>query len=486
MKKESQKESEIEDRPTGATDEDRFTTRDLVILITVLSGAFMVALDFFIVLIALPSIQKSLNASSADLQLVIAGYAVANAAALITGGRLGDIYGRRRLFVIGMVAFTFFSLACGLSTSAHALVLCRFLQGLAGALLMPQVLAHLSSNFSGLKRQRAFASYAMAMGVAGISGQLLGGALIEMSAVELGWRMCFFINIPVGIAATVVGHIVLQERVTPSAIDLDIVGMLLVGIGVSSLVWLLTAGREVDSLGVDVGLLLLCAACAAVLWHHQPWLERNDHRPMLSPLLLRRSGFLLGAVIVLVFYSGLASYYFVLGLHLQNTMHLSPLHAGMLFGVLGAAFFVSSMLSPKIQKRVGGNSISWGAAILGSGHFLQLIVFETGLDVWYMLPALAIEGFGIGMVVSPLFARVLLSVPSLSAGVASGVLSTMQSIGNALGVAVIALAYSPAPDQTAPRILQAGFGLSMLCLSLLSAVVCVLASRFTRRVTVAG
>ncbi|HSB99588.1 MAG TPA: MFS transporter, partial [Burkholderiaceae bacterium] len=199
-------------------------TRALVIL----AGAFMVVLDFFIVLVALPSIARDLAATPGQLQLIVAGYGIANAAGLIAGGKLGDLLGRRRMFLAGMALFGVTSVACGLAASGLALVLARFAQGAAGALLHPQVLALLGLNFPGDKRARAFAAYAMAMGLAGVAGQLLGGALIEANVADTGWRACFFINAPVALLAIAVGLKVLDRESTPASHkQLDVWGMVL-------------------------------------------------------------------------------------------------------------------------------------------------------------------------------------------------------------------------------------------------------------------
>ena len=187
------------------------TLLDSARLLVILAGAFMVALDFFIVLVALPSIASEIAATPGQLQLIVAGYGIANAAGLIAGGKLGDLFGRRQMFLGGMALFGATSVACGLATSGLMLVLMRFAQGASGALLHPQVLALLGLNFPGAKRARAFAAYAMAMGLAGVMGQVLGGALIEMDFAGTGWRSCFFINAPIALVAIVLGTQLLER-----------------------------------------------------------------------------------------------------------------------------------------------------------------------------------------------------------------------------------------------------------------------------------
>src|SRR5262245_13022702 len=223
--------------PAATTASARLTWLDNARLLLILAGAFMVVLDFFIVLVALPSIAADLAATPGQLQLIVAGYGIANAAGLIAGGKLGDLFGRRRMFFAGMALFGATSVACGLATSGLMLVLMRFAQGASGALLHPQVLALLGLNFPGDKRARAFAAYAMAMGLAGVAGQLLGGALIEIDFAGTGWRSCFFINAPIAIAAVLFGAQLLDKETPPSqAREVDLGGMVLTAAALTCLI----------------------------------------------------------------------------------------------------------------------------------------------------------------------------------------------------------------------------------------------------------
>src|SRR5215831_4622807 len=180
-------------------------------LLVVLAGTFMTYLDFFIVNVALPSIQGRLRAGPAAIQLVVAGFGLAFAVGMITGGRLGDLYGRRRMFMTGLALFTLTSAACGLAPSAGLLIGARVLQGAAGALMTPQVLAIIGIVYAGSRRDRAFAAYGLAMGFAGVLGQLLGGAIITASVGGSGWRGIFLINVPVGLTAMVLARRVIPE-----------------------------------------------------------------------------------------------------------------------------------------------------------------------------------------------------------------------------------------------------------------------------------
>ncbi|WP_261561446.1 MFS transporter, partial [Frankia tisae] len=209
----------------------------------VLAGTFVTFLDFFIVNVALPSIETDLDAGSATLSLVVAGYGLTFAVGMITWGRLGDLYGRRRMFLAGLALFTLTSAACGLAPSAEVLVVARFLQGAAGALLTPQVLAILGTLYAGQRRGPAFAAYGFAMGIAGVLGQLIGGALIEADLAGAGWRAVFLINVPVGLLALPAARRVLPESRGPRA-RLDLAGAALVSAAATLLVLPLVEGRE--------------------------------------------------------------------------------------------------------------------------------------------------------------------------------------------------------------------------------------------------
>lgn len=422
------------------------TVLDRVRLLVILAGAFMVVLDFFIVLVALPSIANDIAATPGQLQLIVAGYGIANAAGLIAGGKLGDLFGRRQMFLVGMGLFGIASVACGLSSSGLALVLLRFAQGAAGALLHPQVLALLGLNFPGEKRPRAFAAYAMAMGLAGVAGQLLGGALIELDLAGTGWRSCFFINAPIAMAAIVFGaRLLAADRPTAGSRQVDLWGMVLTAAALTCLIVPLTYGREALSMASNVALFIGAAAFAAVFVISQRRRAAAGLTVMIPPSLASARHFRMGVGTVLVFFSGIASFYFVLGLHLQSTLGASAMRSGIVFSVLGAAFFAASMSGTYLIRVLKRPLVELGAVILAGGHLLQLLVATAGGGITLLLTPLLVEGVGIGLVMAPLVSLALSRMPSEHAGVAAGVLSTMQSTGNAIGVAAVGLLYIAGP-----------------------------------------
>ncbi|MGJ7611992.1 MULTISPECIES: MFS transporter [unclassified Variovorax] len=440
-----------------------------------LSGTFLVVLDFFIVNVALPSMQRELLASTATLQLVVAGYGLATAAGLITGGRLGDLFGRRRMFMLGLLLFTMASAACGFAPNAELLVAARVLQGLAGALLQPQVLAMIGLAYTGEDRARAFAAYGLTLGLGATLGQLVGGLLIHADVAGLGWRSCFLINVPIGLLAWVLAPRVIPPLRNSSTSRLDLVGMLLVAAGSVAVVLPLVEGREQ---GWPLWSWLCLAAAVPLLAafaFQQRRLAATGGAPLVAPALLANRRFVMGLVTTLAFYVGNASLYFVLALYLQQGLALDPLTSGIVFTSLAIGFFATSMAGARLARRFGGKPpIALGALVLAAGHALQLVNIAGWVGhshvVALMVPLLLLQGAGLGMVMAPLVSTVLAGLPPQHAGVASGVLSMVQQASNALGVALIGILFygrlGSAPD-------AAGYA-GAFCVALVYLMVCAL------------
>ena len=454
-------------------------------LLVLLSGTFMVVLDFFIVNVAIPSIQHDLHAGAGALQLVVIGYGLANAAMLITGGRLGDMHGRRRVFAIGVALFTVASAACGLAPSAGALVAARIAQGIAGALLQPQVLAMLGLLYTGAQRARAFAAYGLALGLAAASGQVIGGLLIHADWAGLGWRSCFLINLPIGVAALLLTPRVLPVMQGPSAgrSRLDPAGMALVAMTLVAAVLPLVQGRDQ---GWPLWSLVSLAAAlplAAVFWAWQRRLAARGGQPLVAPSLFAHRPFVLGLGVTLLFFCGNASLYFVLALYLQQGLGLPPLESGLVFTTLAIGFFATSMAAPWFAKRLGRHAIFTGALVLAAGHagLWALLPAISAQTVAWMLPVLLIQGCGLGMVMAPLASTVLAGLPPQHAGVASGVMATVQQVGNAVGVALIGLLYyGTLATHAGTSASQQAFRIGLVDLFVLALAVAALYRHFTR------
>jgi EmrB/QacA subfamily drug resistance transporter len=414
-------------------------------LLVMLSGTFMVVLDFFIVNVALPALQHDLHATAGTVQMVVAGYGLANAAGLVTGGRLGDLFGRRRMFMLGMLLFTLASLACGIAPNGEVLVAARVLQGLAGALLQPQVLAMVGLVYTGERRARAFAAYGLTLGLGATLGQLVGGALIHADIAGLGWRSCFLINLPIGLLALLLTPRVIPPLANAGTSRLDLLGTVLMAAGSVAVVLPLVEGREQ---GWPAWTLLVLAAAVPLLalfaWQ-QKRLAARGGAPLVAPALMAHRRYVAGLFTTLAFYLGNASLYFVLALYLQQSLGFGALGSGLIFTALAVGFFATSMAAPALARRFGGAPIARGALVLLAGHLLQFAVVRLAAGeavlLWAMLPVLLLQGAGIGFVMAPLTSAVLAGLPPQHAGVASGVLAMVQQTGNALGVALIGLLY---------------------------------------------
>ncbi|KJS60803.1 MFS transporter [Streptomyces rubellomurinus] len=445
----------------GRTDDAAAAPRGL--LPVVLTATFMTALDVFVVNVAVPSVQADLGAGPAAVQWVVAGFGLALAAGLVTAGRLGDRYGRRRVFGLGLALFTLASAGCGLAPTAAALVGARVAQGLAAALMGPQVLAMLRTAFSGAAQARAFARYGLTMGLGAVFGQLIGGLLIRADVLGLGWRSCFLINLPVGLAALGLVRRCLPESRAPHRPGLDPVGVLLVTGALTGLVLPLIQG---PALGWPLwtwcclgGSLALLAGFAA----HQHRATRAGGSPLVDTRLFRSRAFGTGLLAQFVFVLGQGSFFLVLALHLQLGRGLDALGAGLVFTAIGLGYLLTSNATHRVTARFGGpRTIAAGGLLMAAGlALLALAAYGVPAgSVWWLAPGLFVDGVGMGLVIAPVTATVLAAAEPLLAGSAAGVVSTVQQVGGALGVALIGLVYYGAGAPTA------AFGHSVLALEL--------------------
>lgn len=450
----------------------------------ILSGTFMVTLDFFIVNIAIPSLQRNLHATTGAVQLVVAGYGLALAAGLITAGRLGDLYGRRRMFAIGLALFTLTSAACGLAPSATILVIARVVQGLAASLLSPQVLAMLGIVYTGEDRTRAFTVYGLVLGLAAVGGQLIGGVLIAANIAGLDWRTCFLINVPVGVVALLLTPRLIPGRRTEARGRLDLAGVVLVTVGLVAVVLPLIYGRE---LGWPLWTWLCLVAAAPLLLAfigYQRRLGARAQGPLLELTLFRARAFSIGLVTTLIFWAGMASFFLVLALYLQEGRGLSALAAGAVFSALGLGYLATSLCAGRLGSRLGRQMLAIGALGMAAGLvLLRVVVLGAGAtgNIAVLLPALLLDGAGMGMVVAPLTSTVLAGLPARHASAAAGVLATMQQVANALGVAVIGIIFYGTLAHASGQGAYAGaFGASMVYLAILAGAVAVLVQLLPR------
>jgi EmrB/QacA subfamily drug resistance transporter len=448
--------------------------RKWALMPVVLAGVSMVVLDFFIVNVAMPTMQVDLHAGANAIQWVIASYGLAFAAGLITGGRLGDQLGRRRMFSIGLALFVLTSAACGIAPSSEALIAARAAQGLSSALLMPQVLAILGVAYTGADRLKALTAYAMTLGIAAVSGQLIGGVLIQLDPAGLDWRACFLVNVPVGLAALAfVRRTVPESRGGDSCLDL--VGADLVTLGLIAILVPLIEGRDH---GWPAWTWMSFAAGALLLGTFALYQRRVVARggsPLVHPELFAERAFTAGLATVVVFYATVASFFLVLALELQEGRGLDALDSGLVFAFEGLGFLVTTMTAGALVARFGRQVLAVGALVRAAAlvglYFAAGHVGAHGSVAW-LAGALVVDGAGMGLVMGPIITMIVTNVAPKHAGAASGVLSSVQQVGIALGVALIGVVFFGALD--AGHAVVDAFRQSVLWLAAGSVVVAVL------------
>lgn len=413
-------------------------------LIVVLAGTLMIVLDFFIVNVMLPSIQAGLHASSGELEWVIAGYGLPFAVFLITAGRLGDRFGRRRMFMLGIAVFTLASVACAVAWSATSLVAARVLQGVGAALISPNVLSIIGVLYTGRERLRALRSYGLVMGLGAIGGQILGGLLIHADIAGLSWRAAFLVNIPVGIAAWLLSPKVVPESRAERPQRLDIGGMGLISAALVLLVLPLVQGRDLGWPAWSFVSLACAPVALAAFGAYQVRLVRRGREPLLDPRLFRRRAFSAGLATQVTFWCGQASFFLVLTLYLQDGRGLSALQAGLVFTIMAAAFVAASLRAPGLTGRFGRELIAVGALTVVAGDVALLVAVSqigVGSSVAWLAPGLLLVGAGQGLCITPLAGIVMAGLDPQQAGAASGPLSTMQQVGNSVGVAITGVVF---------------------------------------------
>ncbi|MGX2995257.1 MFS transporter [Streptomyces sp. JNUCC 64] len=416
-----------------------------------MTAAFMDLVDVTIVNIAIPAIQRDEGATLSHIQWITAGYALAFAAGLITGGRLGDIHGRKRVFLIGMAGFTAASALCGLAANPDMLVAARILQGATAALMVPQVLSIVHATFPTHERGKVFGLFGAIVGLGAVSGPLLGALLTQWNLFGLEWRPIFLINLPVGIAGLVLGRKFITESKAPQALKLDLVGVALVTGGLLMLLYPLTHGRE---LGWPVwGYLSMVGAVGVfvALVAYERHKARKDGSPLIELSLFRVKSFAAGTAVQTVFGLGLGIFFLVWTLYMQVGLGWSPLRAGLTGVPFSLAVSVAAGVSvQKLVPRFGRKVLQSGALIMAAGVLLYIWEadrYGTGITSWQMVPPLVLMGVGMGLIVAPLTDAVLSGVPRRHAGSASGLINTVQQMGNALGLGLVSVVFFGAMEE---------------------------------------
>ncbi|UMZ09360.1 MFS transporter [Pseudomonas sp. MPFS] len=409
----------------------------LLALFPLLLGALLPPLDYFIVNLALFSIRDDIGASDTQLQLVISAYACAYAAGLITGGRLGDRYGRKRIFMLGMVGFLLASLLCGCAPNGTVLIGGRILQGFFASILAPQVLATIRSVYPVHLQTPICAVYGFVFGIAAITGQIGGGILIDLDVLGLGWRAIFLVNLPIGIVALAAALTWVPENRSERQVGFDVLGMLLLTAFLLCFIYPLSRGLES---GWPTWLVLMLAASFPILVvfvRLEKKLQRQGATPLVNLDLLRNPVISLGTGLAFLFYSD-ALFFFGFALYLQSGHGLSALDSGLGLLPFAAGFIIGPLWTPRLVKLIGNNVAAFGFAVLALGFFLLAFMAtpDRTLGVYDYL-TLLVAGCGHGIVLSSLTRIVLAYSPRNHAGLVSGLLISMLQIGSATGAAVL-------------------------------------------------
>ncbi|BCJ37710.1 putative actinorhodin transporter [Actinocatenispora thailandica] len=422
-------------------------------LAVVLCAEVMDLLDSTITTIAAPGIAHRLGGGTTFMQWLGAAYTLAFALGLITGGRLGDLYGRRRMYLLGAVGFTAASVACGLSTGPAMLIACRAAQGAFGAILIPQGLGLLKDMFGPKDQAKAFGAFGPVMGLSAVGGPILAGVLLGADLFGTGWRSIFLINLPIGLAG-ILGAVLFLPSVRPTRGQrLDPVGMLLVGAGLVALLYPLVQGRELGWPWWSFALLGLGAALLTVFAAHQVARSRAGRDPLVLPALFRRRSFTGGLILGVVFFTAVMGVTLAFALYLQLGLGYSALRASLASAPNALGIVAGSIVGGAVAGRLGRRVLHLGVLVIAVGLAALAGLLATvgaGLAWWHFAPALLVLGFGLGTVFAPLFTFVLGDVAGDHAGAGAGLLNAVQQVATATGTAVLGTLFfglaGPRPD----------------------------------------
>jgi EmrB/QacA subfamily drug resistance transporter len=410
-------------------------------LFVVLAAEVMDLLDALVTSIAGPTIVRELGGGETLIQWLAAAYTIAMASGLLLGGRLGDIYGRRRVFLLGMAGFTAMSAACALALSPEMLVASRVLQGLVGAVMLPQGLGLIKEMFPPSEMAAAFGAFGPVMGLSAVGGPILAGWLVDADLLGMGWRAIFAINIPIGLAALVLGARILPASRPDRSLHLDVGSVLLASAGMVLVIYPLIQGRE---LGWPVWTWLMMVAGVAV-WGMLARLERArdaaGRTTLITPSLFTKKAFTGGLATGMAFFGGLLGMSIVFTLFVQYGLGYSPLKAGLAGVAQAVGMVVGFGCAQPLNNRLGGRRLMQVGELLSAAGFagfvLTLHLAGDTIGIWSMAPALAASGVGLGLTMAPFFDIVLAGVDERESGSASGALTSVQQLGGAFGVALL-------------------------------------------------
>jgi EmrB/QacA subfamily drug resistance transporter len=406
-----------------------------------LAATLMDLLDSTIATIAAPAIRSDLGGSFADLQWISAAYTVAMAVMLLTGGRLGDMFGRKRMLLVGAAGFALASIACAAAPSVEALIAARVAQGAIGAVMVPQVFGLIRDLFKPQEIGKAFAILGPACGLAAILGPVVSGLLIDADLFGTGWRMIFLINVPVGAFVLLTGAKHLPSIAPGQASRrFDLPGVALAAVGAFMLVYPLVQGRELGWPTWVKALLLASVPVLAAFGAYQVRRTRCGATPLIETSIFATRSYVSGVVFALVFLAAMGGITLTLGVFLQAGLGYTPIHAALTTAPFAVGGFVGSAAGGMLMHKVGRTILQSGLALMGTGLIALYVSMHhagTAVDTWDVVGPLLVSGIGMGMVWVPLFEIIVGDVADHEVGSASGVLQAVQQLGMSLGVAAI-------------------------------------------------
>jgi EmrB/QacA subfamily drug resistance transporter len=424
---------------TSSPDQTELDPRRWLALGVLLVAAVMDIVDATIVNVALSSVQLDLGAGGAELEWLVAAYTLPFAVGLITGGRLGDVFGRRRIFLAGIGGFTIASVLSGLAQSPEALIAARALQGAMAALMVPQVLSTITASFAPAERPKAFGIFGAAIGMATVGAPLLGGALVEADILGLGWRPIFLINVPVGVATLLATRSLVRETRAEHGARIDLAGMGLATAALLALVYPLVQGHELGWPAWTFAVMAAAVPAGAAFVAHQVRRARAGRDPLVPLALFRERAFAGGVLTGLTFFSGVAGFFLMTTIALQQGLGKSPLETAATYLPWSLGILVASGASVQLAPRLGRKLATGGSLAMAAAMAALLVAVSADgtPSAWALAPGLLLGGLGMGMVAPTLMDVILAGVPERDAGSASGVVNTSMQVGGALGVAVV-------------------------------------------------
>ena len=453
-------------------------SRRWIAAVVMMVAAMVDLIDGTIVNVALPTIRRDLNAGAAQVEWVVSAYMLAFAAVLITAGSLGDLLGRRRLFVLGTAVFGLASLSAGLARTPDELIAARVVQGAAAAVMSPQVLATFRAMFAGKERGMAFGIYGAVLGFASAIGLVLGGVLTQANLFGWGWRTIFVVNVPITAASVVATLWVVPETRARSSRRPDLRGAAVLTAALVAIVYPILEGRRLGWPAWGWGLVAAGIAAVADLALREARAPRPGVAPLLRPRLLRTPAVTAGLIVQMAFSIGMQGFALVFALWVQLGQGYTPLRAGLTMLAFSAGSFLAAPVAIPLAQRWGRLVLVAGALLMAAGTAAidaGARQVGAGTGPWPLVPGLVVSGVGLALLLIPLVNVVLAAVPAHAAGGASGLFGTAQQLGGAIGVAVMGTVFFGAPgagdyraafEQTVPYLMVTFAVAALLCLAL--------------------